>query len=192
MSTYYEISEPDVVWGDYGRFLFSGMNGNEVGDARFPVKLMRTGPFVPKLSFPWGYFVLHADIGRALETQHFKGVRLADVELAKIVNVNWHEWDQSSNDPERYPAGGEPENYVLRRKHSDAVASQLPKLVALDVPVLQEPPKRTPLEAEGVDPSTDAFEWGWRLYASEKLMGWFKEMVPECISISKPMRLFEK
>ena len=52
MPIYFEIQGPDVPWGDYGDMLFHGMNDNDADEPDFPVKLQRTGPYVPDLTRP--------------------------------------------------------------------------------------------------------------------------------------------
>lgn len=155
---------------------------------------MRVGPFVPRLSFPWGYCLFHADFADELSRDGFKGIGWGDVKYEKITNVPFHTWDWSSEVPPVYPAGGEPENYVLRRKHNDAIAKTMPRLKALDVTQIEIGPLPDSLLTDGIDPGIDVFQLngGWTTYVSERLMSWLVDRVPDCLSISDPKIVFEE
>lgn len=48
-------------------------------------------------------------------------------------SVEAHRWDLDAEDPEQYPAGGQPEDYILRREHREDVADQMEDLWEADV-----------------------------------------------------------
>ena len=54
-----------------------------------------------------------------------RGFGFAEVWKKRIVKLDWRSWDLHASDPARYPADGEPENYVLAQKHNPEVADQL-------------------------------------------------------------------
>ena len=191
MPLFHEIEGPDMPWGDYGNMLFHGMNDNEADEPKFPVKLRRTGPYVPDLTRPWGYLIVTDRVRQALEQTNFRGIGYAEVVLDRIVGENWHEWDPAADDPARYPPGGEPENYIEGRKHNERIASQLPKLWALDVPRIENAPRFTTFDKEGVDPEVDIFEFAWTFYVSPPLKNWLKDTVPDCVTFSRAKRLLE-
>ena len=191
MPLFHEIQGPELPWGDYGNMLFHGMNDNDIDEAKFPVKLWRTGPFVSDLTRPWGYLIVSDRVRQALEQTSFHGIDYADVVLDRIVDVNWHDWDRTADDPLRFPAGGEPENYIGGRKHNERIASQMPKLWALDVARIKHAPKLTTFDREGIDPEVDIFEFAWTFYVSPPLKNWLKDMVPDCVTFSRARRLLE-
>jgi len=171
--------------------LFHGMNDNDVAEPKFPVKLRRTGPYVPDLTRPWGYLVITDRVKQSLEQTNFRGIRYADVTLEHIVDVKWHKWERSAEDPARYPPGGEPENYIDGRKHNERVASQLPKLWALDVPKVTGALNHTTFDQEGINPDVDILEFAWTFYVSPPLKNWLKDTVPDCVTFSRAKRLLE-
>jgi hypothetical protein len=68
---------------------------------------------------------------QAMESAGFRGIRFQEVRKKLIVESDWHTWDRSADDPVRYPKGGEPENYIDERKHSESVAEQIGPLWSL-------------------------------------------------------------
>ena len=45
--------------------------------------------------------------------------------LARVVRLEWERWDQVGGQPQQYPPGGEPEDYILGRPHDPALAAQI-------------------------------------------------------------------
>jgi hypothetical protein len=43
----------------------------------------------------------------------------------RIVRLAWEQWDRSAAEPAEYPAEGEPENYVLGRRHDPELAEAI-------------------------------------------------------------------
>ena len=113
---WYRLRGATGTWGDYGAILFHGMAWLEEGGDGL-LQLERTGPFVPPITVPSSAAVVVTDAFRGqLESALFRGLAFRPVVKRKVVRVDWHEWDRTYPHPERYPAGGEPENYILRRK----------------------------------------------------------------------------
>jgi hypothetical protein len=112
-------------WGDYGHVLFHGMA--HFGDDREPlVQLERTGPFVPPVTVPSRLAIVVTDAVRAeLATAGFERLTFRQVDVRKLTLVNWHEWDRSYPHPAVWPAGGEPENYVMARKDRTALHGKI-------------------------------------------------------------------
>ena len=50
------------------------------------------------------------------------GFAFQQVNKARIVDLPWHEWDLTTDDPPEFPGSGEPEDYILERPPSDRVA----------------------------------------------------------------------
>jgi len=180
------LKSADPPWGDYGSILWHGLAG-ESSTNESPLKLERAGPFIPPISFPWPTIVvtdsLCADL-RALEPQ---GAALRLVELTRVVEINWHAWDTQAEEPAEYPASGEPEDYILKRKHSPAAASALPFLWELHVP---ESPG---LQLEGgvFDPRHYADQdlcrgsrWG-HIFVSDRLGDWLRQEVPDWVNLEQ-------
>jgi len=61
MPRYYELSKTKLLgkWGDYGDILYNGLDIGRRGET--PLRLGRTGPFVPPITFVWdGHVVVTA------------------------------------------------------------------------------------------------------------------------------------
>lgn len=120
-------------WGDYGRILISGFcRGRENGS----LVLLRTGPYVPPFSCPDGIVV--TDPFRVALAERFNGLQFRPVIKKKIVSFHWEQWDKTVADVPRKPAGGEPENYLLTRRHSESVSEEIGPLWELVLEPLVE------------------------------------------------------
>jgi hypothetical protein len=123
-----------MPWGDYGHILANGMSMH-LHRRDGQIQLERTGPFIPPISFPGlGDVIVTSRFRQALEGSGLVGLGFAPVIKARIVELNWHRWDKSAAEPKAYPSGGEPENYILARRHSDAIANMLGTLWELVPP----------------------------------------------------------
>jgi hypothetical protein len=108
-------------WGDYGAVLFHGLGHLEERGRRLEVE--RTGPFVPPVTVPGGLAIVVTDqVRRELADPNLD---FRPVVLRKVVLLNWHEWDLRYPHPAHYPPGGEPENYILRRKDRPALHEKI-------------------------------------------------------------------
>jgi len=112
-----------MPWGDYGNILWNGM-GRHLPRIRGHMQLERTGPFMPPISEPGG-FVVSAEGRRLWESVNLRGVDFRNVRKARIVRLDWHDWDLDAPEPREYPREGEPEGYILNRRHSWSVSRQL-------------------------------------------------------------------
>jgi hypothetical protein len=128
----FTLNASDPPWGDYGAILRSGLAERRDDGV---LLLRRTGPFVPPVSFPWPTIVIRHDLVQELETQNLTGYSLAPVVKQKIVAIDWEHWDPMAEEPATYPAGGEPENYLLRGRHSRDAVQRMPELHELRVVV---------------------------------------------------------
>jgi hypothetical protein len=122
--------EPTVLldrWGDYGVILCDGLPLRGEGDE--PLRLLRSGPFVPPISFPRtsNAVVVTNAVREGLIWAGVKGLgRFREVVLKKIVEIPWDEWCTTDPIPdELLPFGGEPENYLERATHSKAAANRV-------------------------------------------------------------------
>src|ERR1700722_878900 len=98
----YRLKAKDVPWGDYGRILVHGMSSHlERIDGA--IQLERTGPFLPPITFPAGDVLLSEDAKRAVEVSGLVGLTFRSVRKAKMVRLEWHEWNRASAKPREYP-----------------------------------------------------------------------------------------
>jgi hypothetical protein len=152
--------------------------------------VVRAGSFIAPITFPWPTIVLTHNLERKLQAQGFTGYETRPVTIGKVVDIPWERWNADSEEPEIFPAGGEPENYILKRAHSPAVASALPALrevVVPDTPGLQ-------MEGGAFDHSkysgqdwARGSKWGFT-FVSDRLTDWLRKEVPEWIIVEPVTR----
>jgi hypothetical protein len=143
----YRLKPTDPPWGDYGDILIHGMASRA---ATGVLELERTGPFVPPISQPRGFAVATAAFLDHLRKSGLKGFESGPIQLTKVPKVDWLEWEPYGTKEMKYPAGGEPENYILRRKHSPEAAVAIGELFEIRF-------KR------GIEVSRDGAITSWRL-----------------------------
>ena len=109
-------------WGDYGSILAHGMTRLDESGVLHAV---RTGPFVPRFSFPTLHVIVDDFVKTAFESSNLSGFLFRPVEKSHIVRLDWHLWDRRATTPLHYPKGGEPENYILDQKHCQKTAKEM-------------------------------------------------------------------
>ena len=92
-----EQEQPWDKWGGYGHILIHGMT-RHIGRKDGLLQLERTGPFVPPISFPGFDIVITQATKRQLENNLYN-LRFIQVHKARIVEIDWHLWELSSDDP---------------------------------------------------------------------------------------------
>lgn len=121
----YRLARPDLPWGDYGDVLAHGEA--KLSSDESTLELQRTGPFVPPLSQPTlGCYVVVTDrLLNAMKAAKLTGFTVMPVSLVKTPLIDWRKWSPYGDAEMKYPAGGEPENYLLRRKHSPEASAAI-------------------------------------------------------------------
>lgn len=126
----FSLDMPLLPWGDYGDELHHGEAWRDEESGL--LKLSRTGPFVPPISFPGLPGIVVTDSFRAmLETSNLTGFSFLSVIKEHIVDLDWSDWN--GEEPDFYPESGEPEDYIHQAIHSPKTAEQMPKLWELAV-----------------------------------------------------------
>ncbi len=179
--SFFGLRESAPPWGDYGQVLVHGIGWNTARSRRGRLQLERTGPFVPPITFPdtTGTIVVTAALRRDLVAQGFAGINFVPVDKRRIVLLRWEDWEKS-DEPRRYPAGGEPENYVLRRKHRPEIASQMPDLFELL-------PARVPDREGGPVPRVDFLRLAGEPcpnVVSRRAMRWLRQQVGDWVAFA--------
>jgi hypothetical protein len=113
-------------WGDYGDALFNGISWN-TRRVDGLLQLERTGPRIAPVTTPGTGVVITDAVRERLAESGLTGWLVRPVVKLRIVDLDWQSWPPGPN-PAKYPAGGEPENYVLGRKHNPSVADALGNL----------------------------------------------------------------
>lgn len=105
----------------------SGLTSRPESDGRLTVE--RTGPFAPPITLAGISDLLVTGAFRdALTGSRLRGFCYREAAVKRVVRLDWQAWDLGAAEPEKYPAGGEPENYVLRRKHNPEAAASVGRL----------------------------------------------------------------
>ena len=144
----YRIDQIDTEWGSYSSIMVSGFFGHPNGraddvetedDAESNFEILRTGPFVPPITFPGGDCVIDEVTMMALKQTDFHGYHLTPVKIGKMVNRDWQNWDRTrefdfSNyaDVEIYC----PEDLVLKPKGDESLLSSVGRYWKLDAEVV--------------------------------------------------------
>ncbi|MBL8896254.1 MAG: hypothetical protein JNM84_01440, partial [Planctomycetes bacterium] len=121
----FQLTTGQAPWGDYGSILVHGMASHLGRDTQGRVQLERTGPWMPALSNPYGALIATDSFREELKGSGMRGLRFRLVTKARIVKLAWERWDGAAAEPKFFPRGGEPESYILGRKHDPALADQL-------------------------------------------------------------------
>ena len=180
----YRMRRVEVRWGDYGEILHHGISWNrERVDG--VIQLERTGPFIPALSMPsTDEVVIVDDLRRRLSASDLQGFVVRPVTKRKIVRLEWQTWPDAG-EPAQYPAGGEPENYVLRRRHHDPTADELGALWELSAEYAVQFCAEDASAVSVDQPHADFFVGSVRhpgVYVSAKAREWFENEVRECVA----------
>ena len=176
---WYVLAGSDLGWGDYGSILVHGIAGRLGRDDQARIRLQRTGPFVPPVTLAGLDVLLVTAAARAsLESSGLCGIRFGPVELARVVRVAWHEWDLDAPEPEVYPPAGEPEAYILGRRHDAGLASAMPEIFEVVVDEL------TPADPPG---DVDLYRRGtYQLVASRRAREWIEARGSRWIQFRDP------
>lgn len=131
--TFFKVSGSSL-WGDYGHILINGMSCHLPRKDSL-IQLERTGPFIPPITLPGiGDIVVTSAFKEELEQSPFTQLAFAPVNKARIVEYHWEQWDRTSDEPDDFPDGGEPEDYILLRPHSPRTAKEIGSLWEVVLP----------------------------------------------------------
>jgi hypothetical protein len=182
MTDLYILEEPESSWGDYGDILLHGMASWRPEGA--PLVLERTGPFMPSLTMPGFVVVVRDQLRSRLEDAWPAAVTFRPVIKKRIVKLDWHLWDRGAPEPKRYPREGEPENYVLGRKHNPGAAESLGPVWELVIPVVPglqlEGGRVVRAKYQGQLVCRPVHDGGF-IFVAPTLRQWLEAEVPECV-----------
>ena len=114
-----------MPWGDYGEILLVGMTGH-LDRHNGLLQYERTGPFQPDIIISGVNDLLVTNsVKSKIELSDLKGFEFKPVLKQHISQVEWTSWNFLKDEPEFYPDGGEPENYILSLPHSQEIADKM-------------------------------------------------------------------
>jgi|KBSSwiStaDraftv2_1062776.scaffolds.fasta_scaffold85793_2 hypothetical protein len=128
------LEAPESPWGDYGHILRHGMASHLGLSEDGLIQLERSAPFIPPISFPGFEIVVTDDFRQRLAKSGLAGFGFEAVHKARIVDIPWHTWNLDAEDPPEFPESGEPEDYLLEREHSPALAAAMGPLWRVVLP----------------------------------------------------------
>lgn len=124
-SPVYKLESPTHHWGDFGDILVAGMTAH-LPRSNGILQLERAGPFVPPITLPGISDIVVTDSFRKkLEASGLTGFTFRQVVKARIVHLDWQNWDLATDDPPEDPDVCEPEDYILNKPHSPETAQQV-------------------------------------------------------------------
>ena len=131
MMEFFRLTPRPHRWGAYGHVLVHGLATRD--ERSQLIRLARTGPWVPPISFPGaGAVVLRVRFAGQLEAAGLLPRLIFDpVIVDRAVDLPWHEWDPTDDEPALYPISDNPDDYVLKGRHSHATLLELPQLLEL-------------------------------------------------------------
>ncbi len=174
---WYRLHWVKPPWGDYGEILLSGMTTRRPRTREGLLRLERTGPFVPPITLAGFGDLLITDAFRgALEESSMDGLAFRAVEKTRIVRLRWERWDWTADRPQEYPAGGEPEAYILERPHDRQLALQIGPLWEVLLPSLSEA-----TEADLVRDPVHSRD----IYASQRARNWLEKHAGDWLSFAQ-------
>jgi hypothetical protein len=123
-TVWHRLVAGEAPWGDYGHMLVTGMAARESDGT---VAIERVGTFVPPIAIAAlsDIMIVTDEFRGRLESSGLTGFSFAEARKKRIVRLDWRNWDVSAAEPRAYPAGGEPEGYILGRKHDAALADEI-------------------------------------------------------------------
>lgn len=130
-AAYYVAEGRSICWGDFGDILVAGFDDGSGGTER--IDLMRTGPFVPPVTFP-SACVITESCRRLLDESDLQGVAYREVKKLKIVSIDWHLWDRGADLCDWQLPASEPEDYIYLREHDEALSQGIGPLWQLCPP----------------------------------------------------------
>jgi hypothetical protein len=178
---------PQSPWGDYGHMLVHGMTAHlpRAGDK---LRLERTGPFMPPITFPGiGDIVVTDQVRKAIEANAFVGIRFRPVVKERIVRLDWQRWNQTDDAPAVLPRTFEPEDYILGRRHSAALARKLGRLWELLPTTVPATPSSRGWVVLRSHPRADLCRHRFRAdsFVSMRLRDWLASNFGACVAFER-------
>lgn len=176
MPRWFRIKNTDPPWGDYGSILVSGITSRRLDNGRLPYE--RVGPFMPPITIAGiSNLIVSDEFKRQIEGSPVAGLTFLEVEKRRIVRLDWRSWDLTAENPQKYPAGADPENYILGRKHNPELAEAMGSIWEVVVDATVDEPGGNMIVRSAPTPFS-------HLLASEAAAGWLADNAADWLSIT--------
>lgn len=125
MAAFFRLERPEHPWGLYGCVLFHG-GASYRPHYTGPVRICRTGPYVPEVTFPaHGELVVTTEGKEKLGNSGLTGIDFAPAEKRHIVELHWETWQTPPEDAPGYPDSDALEDYIDHQEHRPDIAAQM-------------------------------------------------------------------
>lgn len=126
----YQLDNQKMPWGDYGNILLTGMLKTENG----VTKIKRTGPYIPPITICGiDTVVVTTQFKLSIESSGLRGFSFTPVNIIKLTNIDWTNWDLTTDQPKFYPESGEPEDYINEGQNDDQLLSKVKCLWIMNI-----------------------------------------------------------
>jgi hypothetical protein len=126
----------------------------------------------------WSYVVVTAEFLQKVQSSGLTGYDVMPVIKKKVTNIDWRNWEPYGPKEFKYPAGGEPENYIVRRKQLWHLRFK-PGIGRVDDLGIHRLSGKT---WNGADFFTEDDERSTELFVSQRAHDWLMQHVPEWVS----------
>jgi hypothetical protein len=184
MLQYFSVKRPTSQWGDYSDILIHGLVDFDCERLVGTASLMRVDDWVPDIGLPLGMMFVSQRLKLEIEKSKFHVLLGRQLQISKATRIGWRRWNLSAEEPERYPAGGEPENYILARKNHEETRLSIPSLWRLKSAIIdlqfarwKSQIERNPAEA----PHLASYKGEIGYYVSEDFKKFLQSLAPEAV-----------
>ncbi len=153
MIQYFTVRRAHTVWGDYSDILIHGLVDYDGNKQTGEDALMRADAWMPEMGLPLGMWFVGERVKHAIENSKFRNFLGNRVHISKATKVGWRNWNLEADEPQKYPAQSEPENYILARKNDETTRLAVPPVWRL-IPATIEGPFATWVETAIKSPET--------------------------------------
>jgi hypothetical protein len=119
-----------MPWGDYGNILLRGLLDNNDEE----IKIKRTGPYIPPISICGiSTVIVTTKFKELIESSRLLGFSFTPIQITKLVNIDWTNWDLKSDEPKFYPESGEPEDYIDEGQNDEQLLAKVKNLWIMNI-----------------------------------------------------------
>lgn len=104
-------------WSGYGGIPIHGYAGCRTSEGN--LALCRTGPFLPPMTLLNSDVLVSTEFRDELIHSGLGEFNFRPVDLVRVVELNWHLWDRTLENPPEFPDGDQLEDYIDAKPESE-------------------------------------------------------------------------